>query len=123
MDNFLSGLPPLKPKAVAVKPEGFQKTVDREVSAVRESFIKRAMKESARLASAIDTEYWFCVCFQNRMQKEAFLKAMDLTLYGDKYLDGARFADKLGVKLPPFMATSGLKRPADKKLEPLILDF
>lgn len=71
-----------------------------DLSAVQAGFRRRAKDESTRFALATDTEYWACLCFQTRQQKEAFLKALDLLKFGDKYLDGQRVAAQLGVELP-----------------------
>lgn len=88
--------------------EGVKQTGDVEVDAaaeleaVRKAFLNRKEKVSKdRLWAGLDSEYWFCVCFQTRDQKEAFLKAMKWFEHGDKYLDGKFVAKKLGVTLPP----------------------
>ena len=44
-----------------------------------------------------DTEFWCCLCFETRDQKDAFLKAAGLFDIGDKYLDGRQVARKLGI--------------------------
>ena len=59
---------------------------------------------------AVDSEYWVAICFQSRAQKEAFIKGMGLSLYGDKYLDGARIASKFGIVLPTALASKPLKK-------------
>lgn len=46
-----------------------------------------------------DPEYWCVLCFQTRDQKEKFLEALGLLELGDKYLDGLKVAEKLGVEL------------------------
>lgn len=71
-----------------------------DLDAVQEGFRKRAKDEGNRFALATDTEYWACLCFQTREQKDAFLKALDLLKFGDKYLDGQKVAAQLGVELP-----------------------
>lgn len=71
-----------------------------DLDAVQEGFRKRAKDEGKRFALATDTEYWACLCFQTREQKEAFLAALDLLKFGDKYLDGQEVAKQLGVALP-----------------------
>lgn len=116
MSDFLDGLPPMKKKKavapVPVEPAGV--VAEREVSALRDAFIARSEKKNARYTQAVDSEYWFCVCFQSRAQKEAFLKALGLQVYGDKYLDGARVAHKFGVVLPATLPTKALKPPTTK---------
>lgn len=72
-----------------------------DLDEVQASFRKRIKMENARFQNTTDSEYWFAMCFQTREQKEAFLKAMDLFLIGDKYLDGVEVAKKLGIDIPP----------------------
>lgn len=71
-----------------------------DLDAVQAGFRKRAKDEGKRFALATDTEYWACLCFQTREQKEAFLAALNLLSLGDKYLDGQEVAKVLGVKIP-----------------------
>ena len=71
-----------------------------DLTAVQQGFRNRAKQESDRFALATDSEYWAAICFQTREQKEAFLSALKILEFGDKYLDGQLVADRLGVKLP-----------------------
>jgi hypothetical protein len=71
-----------------------------ELDAVQEGFRNRAKDESNRFKLATDSEYWACLCFQTREQKEAFLAALGVLVHGDKYLDGQIVANKLGITLP-----------------------
>lgn len=71
-----------------------------DLDAVQQGFRNRAKAESDRFALATDSEYWACICFQTREQKEAFLSALKILEFGDKYLDGQLVAERLGVKLP-----------------------
>ena len=71
-----------------------------ELDEVKKGFRERAKDEGNRFTLATDTEYWACICFQTREQKDAFLKALQLFELGDKYLDGQEVAEVLGVKLP-----------------------
>lgn len=64
-------------------------------------FMQRAKQEQRRFEDATDSEFWFCVCFQSRAQKEAFLKALEWDQFGDKYLNGEAVAEAIDVKLPP----------------------
>jgi hypothetical protein len=47
-----------------------------------------------------EAEYWFCLVFESRDQKETFLKAMGWWLIGDKYLDGTEVARRQNIPLP-----------------------
>jgi hypothetical protein len=59
-----------------------------------EIFLKSVAKISA------DSEYHLTLCFENRDQKLAFLKALGISDYGDKFLDGRLFARIFGIKIP-----------------------
>lgn len=71
-----------------------------DLDEVQKSFRERIKMENVRFQNTTDSEYWFAVCFQTREQKEAFLKAMNLFLIGDKYLDGVEVAKQLGINIP-----------------------
>lgn len=71
-----------------------------DLNEVQKSFRERIKMENERFQNTTDSEYWFAVCFQTREQKEAFLKAMNLFLIGDKYLDGVEVAKQLGINIP-----------------------
>jgi hypothetical protein len=72
-----------------------------EISAALKAIIKqkRAMREVYRTTT--DPEFWLCVCFQSREQKEEFLRLAGWTEFGDKYIDGLRVAAHLGVAIEP----------------------
>ena len=59
----------------------------------------------------VDPEYWVCVCFQSREQKEEFLAKAGWLDLGEKYLDGLEVARRLGVAVLPI--------PLDTKTPPL----
>lgn len=59
----------------------------------------------------VDPEYWVCVCFQSREQKEEFLTKAGWLDLGEKYLDGVEVAKRLGVTVLPI--------PLDAKAPPL----
>lgn len=71
-----------------------------DLDEVQASFRERIKTENSRFQNTTDSEYWFAVCFQTREQKDAFLKAMNLFLIGDKYLDGLEVAKQLGIDIP-----------------------
>lgn len=80
---------------------GLEDDCKKELSATLKAFKAAAQNEQKVFQDNTDSEYWFCVCFQNRDQKEAFLKALAWFNHGDKYLDGQWVAKKMGVELPP----------------------
>lgn len=83
-----------------------EQTGDPEIDAkadldeIQKSFRERIKIENDRFKNTTDSEYWFAMCFQTREQKEAFLRAMNLFLIGDKYLDGVEVAKQLGIDIP-----------------------
>jgi hypothetical protein len=87
-----------KPVVVEPIPDGTHaaRTAD-ELSALDAAFKERKAKERARFQAATDSEYWFAVCFRSRAEKEAFLDALGLLDHGDKYLDGATFAEAIAL--------------------------
>ncbi len=72
---------------------------EEEISEVLQGFKQRAEREDQRFWDAVDSEYWFAICFQTREQKEEFLKKLGLFEIGEKYLQGMKVAKKLGVTL------------------------
>jgi hypothetical protein len=71
-----------------------------DLDAVQSGFRSRAKDDASRKALATDTEFWACLCFQTRAQKDAFLAALKIAHLGDKYIDGQEVADVLGVTIP-----------------------
>lgn len=71
----------------------------REVTAVAESFRARAARDQERYRLATDTEFWVALCFKSRQEKDLFLARAGLDGLGDKYIDGAALARRLGIDL------------------------
>ena len=91
-----------------------------DLDAVQAGFRKRAKDEGKRFALATDTEYWSCICFQTREQKEAFLAAIGVLQYGDKYLDGELVAKALGIELPDADVPYNTSSKRDKSWEEFV---
>ena len=87
--------------------EDLEKENGEDISEVLKGFRERAQQEAARFIEVTDSEFFVCVCFQTREQKEEFLQevGLDLERDGDKYIDGMVLAKKLGItlktKVPP----------------------
>lgn len=62
-----------------------------EAEALRQRFREKMKDERKRFRDVCDTEYWFCVCFTSREQKEEFLKALRINP-NEKYVDGREMA-------------------------------
>jgi len=121
--NELSDLIPprqKRQKKKSVKPVKKAEQLSKdEMREVHNAFKDRAKNEQARFMRAVDSEYWCCICFQTREQKEAWLKATGLAAIGDKYLDGKRVAAKMRVILPSVPKSQPIKA-VDKKLLALV---
>lgn len=87
-----------------------------DIAKVKSAFQQRSEAEQKRFELATDSEYWLCVCFQSRDQKEEFLQASGLEPLGDKYLDGWEVAKKLGVKIARAEVPYNTSTRQDKKL-------
>lgn len=92
-----------------------------ELNALQSAIKADAMKSAAQRErenqrSENDTEYWFCVCFMTREQKDEFLQQAGWTLLGDKYLSGEWVAKKMGITLSPHSARIVPQYRIDKKL-------
>lgn len=72
-----------------------------EMSELESAYVKRRKDEDKRKRAAVDSEYWFAVCFRTREDKERFLGAAGARkgIHGDKYLDGYALAKLLGVDM------------------------
>lgn len=71
-----------------------------DLDTLQQAFRDSLKREDKRFELATDTEFWVALCFQTREQKEVFLRALALLEEGDKYIDGQRFAERLGIPLP-----------------------
>lgn len=71
--------------------ENLEKETLEELGDVEKSFRERMNAESKRFRDMCDTEYWFCVCFTSREQKEEFLKKIGMET-DVKYIDGKDMA-------------------------------
>lgn len=97
-----------------------EQLVDKEISATLAAFKARAQKEQERFLIATDSEYWFAVCFQTRAQKEHFLRETKLLQAGDKYIDGALLAKRMGITLPPADVPYNVSARPDAKLAAMV---
>lgn len=70
-----------------------------ELSALQSAFKARTKREAKRFRDVTDSEYWVAMCFQTREDKDRFLRALNLIQLGDKYIDGHKAAQLLGVDL------------------------
>lgn len=92
-----------------------------ELTAVEEGFRKRASDESSRFALATDSEYWACLCFQTREQKNAFFAALNILDLGNgaRYFDGVAVAKRMGIELP----SADVPYKTSSKVDPTWIEF
>ena len=73
-----------------------------EVDAYRSALYRAEQERLDQYRTEInDPEYFLCICFQTRAQKEEFLGKLALLDLGDKYLDGLKVAQRLGIEIEP----------------------
>lgn len=80
---------------------------------IRTAFMERAAADQKRFEDATDSEFWFCICFRSREQKEAFLRLVQWPGVDelDKYVHGEDIAKALNIALPPARFTPPGEKP------------
>jgi hypothetical protein len=91
-----------------------------ETSAVLQGFADRKKAEATRQAYAEDGEFFTCLIFQSKDQRDAFIKALSLRPEDPQYIDGQSVARALGIDLPAPAGKPSLPR-IDKDLAALAL--
>ena len=71
----------------------------KQISDILKKFKEQKKSEAKTYWDNVDSEYWFCLCFQTRQQKDDFLEAMKWDRFGDKYLDGVEVAQAMKIPL------------------------
>lgn len=81
--------------------EELEESTIAELSEVEKGFRERMKQENNRFRDMCDTEYWFCVCFTSREQREEFMKKAGLPT-DEKYIDGREMAKafRKSIKTP-----------------------
>lgn len=82
--------------------------------------IKRYKAERLRRVDYGDLQFYACLVFQSKEQKEEFLASIEgvPVLYG-MYIDGQTFCDQYGFEVTPNECPP-LKRPFNKKLAEMV---
>lgn len=72
-----------------------------ELGGLEKSFRERMKQENNRFRDMCDTEYWVCVCFTSRAQREEFMTKVGLPT-DEKYIDGREMAKafRKSIKTP-----------------------
>ena len=82
-----------------------------ELDAIQQGFRDRRDREAERAELVTMTDYYFCVCFATRQQRQAFLDGVGWDIAaGDRYLDGRALAKRDGVELPPDPVFPAIRR-------------
>ena len=89
-------------------------TTEEALSATIIALRERDKAEASRYVQATDSEYWLCLCFETRAQKEEFLSRLRLEGLGDKHLNGIVVAKRLGVTLKSKAAPWGQTRTTSR---------
>ena len=79
------------------EPRAEKKSVEKKVAEIKTGFMARANTDQKRLDLVTDSEFWCCLCFETREQKNAFLEATGFGEADDKYVDGRVAARKMGL--------------------------
>lgn len=109
---------PLPDLAATDDPE---EAAENEVSAALQHILDEKKQKRDAYRTMLDHEFWCAICFQNREQKEAFLKAIGILDLGDKYIDGLKVAQRLGVEVEPVNLPMKDVRAAPKLLRDNIM--
>lgn len=70
-----------------------------DLTDLQKAFRERNKASKKDFEQRTDSEYWFCVCFQSREEKEELLRLLGWSDLGDKYLDGLKVAEREGINL------------------------
>ena len=93
-----------------------------DMGEVEKGFRARMKAENERFRDMCDTEYWVCLCFKSRAQKEEFLASVGMET-DLKYIDGREMAR--AVKRPvktPDLKFARIKAP-DKEFSARAMDI
>lgn len=91
-----------------------------EMSAVLQGFADRHAAEIGRQGVAEDGEFFTCLVFQSKDQRDAFIEALSLRPEDPQYIDGQAVAKALKIDLPAQVGKPSLPR-IDKDLAALAL--
>jgi len=115
-----SGLPGLP----VIKSDDVEFVVNQETDDMMASIRENRKNNAERFRDIEAGEFWFCVCFQSRSQKDEFIKKLlekyspgdNVERFGDKYLSGLELAEMLGIDIKPIILEVKKNRLAPKSL-------
>ncbi len=97
-----------------------KKEISEELKAIR----KDEKKVAEYMQWTADPEYWICICFNTKEERENCLKAIGLPLeYNDRYMWGLDFAKSFGIELTPCPhKQKDVYSGREKRLESFVVD-
>jgi len=111
----LEGLPPNSAKTL-------QESADKEVDDMMASIRENRKNHAERFRDIESGEFWLCVCFQSRTQKEEFIDKLlekhdpNNETFGDKYVNGLELAAMLDIPVEPIVLEAKKSRLAPKSM-------
>jgi hypothetical protein len=72
---------------------------EKQAEAIKSNFLQGITEQQKKFQQDTDMEFFICIAFQNRKQKEEFIKQKGWDKLGDKYYAGIQIAEKEGIKL------------------------
>lgn len=101
---------------------GLEETSNAEVDDMMASIRENRRNNAERFRDIEAGEFWLCVCFQSRSQKEEFLAGLfkkysqENSTFGDKYVSGLELAAMLDIPVEPIVLEVRKSRLAPKSL-------
>jgi hypothetical protein len=92
--------------------------MEQDAQQVKSAFLQGITEKQKQMAQDSDTEFFVCIAFQNREQKEDFLKKKGWIKYGDKYYAGVDIAkhENVEIKIDTAMRKKFKFKPGFKTL-------
>lgn len=116
----LPGLPPIDD----IPADDVEAIADREVSDMMRMIKENRKNNAERFRDVEAGEFWCCVCFQSRSQRDEFIvkllekfaPRLDIDTFGSKYVSGLDLAEMLGIAITPIILEVKKNRLAPKAL-------
>lgn len=102
--------------------EGAQEAADTEVDDMMAQIRENRRSNAERFRDIEAGEFWFCVCFQSRSQKEDFIRKLlekfhyNGLNFGDKYISGLDLASMLNISVETITLETKKNRLAPKSM-------
>ena len=103
-----------------------QEEAKRELAGLSDAFKKIKVTDQRakdQYQDALDSEHWVTFCFTNRAQKDEFLRLTKVRALGNKYVDGMKAAEILGITLLTPVPPLRKHKKVEKTLSELAMDM